>query len=203
MLIYALVALCISYVILMVAVRGGKTQAFDNHWMNKIHINTDGSVKPQKPKILRLMLDTTALGGDTFLVILTFIIIGISALIGNYTLLGSFAAVAASGRILGYILKKITNRTRPNLRPNAPQMFTTSFPSVHTMMATCLYLWLGFIMPQIIGLSLSVVLDFMCIALISMIAYSRLYLGVHWPTDILSGAIAGLVVIFSNILILG
>lgn len=200
MMLAALCLLIISYLAVMAMISAGKADALDMRIMRTLHFNGD-TVKPQRPKILRLMLDTTALGGDTFLVILTLIIIGISALTNNYMVLGSFAAVAASGRILGYILKKITNRARPNVRPNAPQMFTTSFPSVHTMMATCLYLWLGFIMPQIIGLSLSIVLDFMCIALISMIAFSRLYLGVHWPSDILGGAIAGMIVIFVNLLI--
>lgn len=200
MMLAALCLLIISYLAVMAMISAGKADALDIRIMRTLHFNGD-TVKPQRPKILRLMLDTTALGGDTFLVILTLIIIGISALTNNYMVLGSFAAVAASGRILGYILKKITNRARPNVRPNAPQMFTTSFPSVHTMMATCLYLWLGFIMPQIIGLSLSIVLDFMCIALISMIAFSRLYLGVHWPSDILGGAIAGMIVIFVNLLI--
>lgn len=200
MMIIILLVLIAAYALLMFMVRAGKADAFDLHVMQILHLNDD-SIKPQKPKILRLMHDTSALGGDTILVILTLLIIGISALTDNYMILLSFAATAISGRLLGYILKKITNRTRPNLRPDSPQMFTTSFPSVHTMMATCLYLWLGFIMPHIMGLSLSMILDFMCIALIGAIAFSRLYLAVHWPSDILGGAMAGLIIILANMLI--
>lgn len=200
MIIAILTALVLLYLIIMAIVTMGKADAFDLCFMRALHFNGD-TAKTQKPKILRLMIDSSALGGDTFLIILTLIIIGISASINNYMLIFSFATVAASGRILGYILKKITNRTRPNLRSNAPQMFTTSFPSVHTMMATCIYLWLGLIMPHMVGLPITIMLNFISIALISTIAFSRLYLGVHWPSDILAGAIAGLVVIFANLLI--
>lgn len=193
----ALGTLIISYIIMMAIIKSGKADAFDLKWMEALHFHSDKSSKTQKPKVRRLMLDTTALGGDTFLVILTLMVIAISAAIGNWLLLHTFLVVALPARALGYVLKKIVNRKRPALLADAPQMFTTSFPSVHTMMATSLYLWLGFIMPHSMGLSPHILLPIACAALIAVIGFSRLYLAVHWPSDVLAGFIAGLIVILS------
>ena len=193
----ALGALIVIYIIIMMIIKTGKADTFDLHWMHRLHFHADKSEKTQKPKIRRLMLDTTALGGDTFLVIFSFMIIGISATIENWYLLHSYLTVALHARVLGYILKKIVNRKRPALLANAPQMFTTSFPSVHTMMATALYLWLGFIMPQAMDLSPNIILQLFCVALIMTIGFSRLYLAVHWPSDVLAGLIAGLIIILT------
>lgn len=193
---YILAALVIIYSIIMTMVSRGKCDNFDMKFMQSMHI-ANGSMTPQKPKIRRLMLDTTALGGDTFLVIITLLVIGVSELIGNRLLLHSFLITALSARLLGYILKKIVNRVRPAVRSDAPQMFTTSFPSVHSMMAMAIFGWLGFLMPQFIGITPNIVLQILCAALIGTIAYSRLYLAVHWPSDVIAGLIGGAIILLS------
>lgn len=193
---YILAALVIIYITIMILVSRGKCDGFDMRFMQSLHI-VDRSSKPQKPKIRRLMVDTTALGGDTFLVIMTLLVIGVSELLGDRLFLHSFLITALSARLLGYILKKIVNRKRPALRDDAPQMFTTSFPSVHSMMAMAVFGWLGFLMPQFVGIAPNIVLQSLCIALIGTIALSRLYLAVHWPSDVIAGLIAGIIILLS------
>jgi len=194
---FALSVMIALYLIIMIIVLIGKADIFDNYWMQKLHLTHDQSPKSQKPKIRRLMLDTSALAGDTFLVILTLLVTGIAVAIDNSQLLHSYLIIALSARALGYVLKKIVNRQRPNFLKNAPQMFTTSFPSVHSMMATTLYLWLGFIMPQIMDIESSYLLLSLCIPLILTVGFSRLYLAVHWPSDVFAGWISGLIIILS------
>lgn len=193
---YPLAILVIIYIIIMLLVSRGKCDDFDLRFMQSMH-SIDGTTKPQKPKIRRLMLDTTALGGDTFLVIMTLLVIGISELIGDRLFLHSFLITALSARLLGYILKKIVNRKRPTVRSDAPRMFTTSFPSVHSMMAMATFGWLGFLMPQFMGITPNIILQILCTTLIGTIAYSRLYLAVHWLSDVIAGLIAGLIILLS------
>ncbi len=193
---YPLALLVIIYSIIMFLVSRGKCDDFDLRLMQSFH-QIDGVTKPQKPKIRRLMLDTTALGGDTFLVIMTLLVIGVSEQLGNRLFLHSFLITTLSARLLGYILKKVVNRKRPNVRSDAPLMFTTSFPSVHSMMAMATFGWLGFLMPQFMGLTPHILLQILCALLIGAIAFSRLYLAVHWPSDVIAGLIAGLILLLS------
>ncbi len=193
---YPLALLVIIYIAIMCLVLRHICDNFDLPFMRYMH-EVNGVTKPQKPKIRRLMLDTTALGGDTFLVIMTLLVIGVSELLDDRLFLHSFLITALSARLLGFILKKIVNRKRPALRNDTPQMFTTSFPSVHSMMAMAIFGWLGFLMPQFIGITPNILLQILCTTLIGTIAYSRLYLAVHWPSDVIAGLIAGLIIILS------
>lgn len=197
-----IVTFIIFYIIIMIAVLSGRGDAFDNVLMRKIHFESNGHYKAQTPKIRRLMMDASAMGGDTLLVIISLFMIGVSSLLGNWDLFLSFAIATCSARFLGLILKKLANRTRPDFIPDSPQMFTSSFPSVHSMMAIVLYGWFSFIMPTIIGVDTDIMLQIICISLILIIAYSRLYLGVHWPLDVIAGLISGLVILLATWLIM-
>lgn len=90
------------------------------------------------------------------------------------------------------ILKESYDRPRPQLVPHRMVVFTNSFPSGHAMMSTVTYLTAA---------SLVVKNDrrkrvrfwMMLVALwvVALIGLSRIYLGVHWPSDVLGGWIAG------------
>ncbi len=193
---FSLAILVILYIIIMQLVSRGKCDDYDLRILQFMH-DEDGSTKTQIPKMRRLMIDTTALGGDTFLVIMTLLMIGVSELIGDRLFLHSYLITALSARLLGHILKRTAKRKRPTVRSDAPQMFTSSFPSVHSMMAMTILGWLGFLMPQFMGMTPNIILQILCVTLIISIAYSRLYLAVHWPSDVAAGLIAGLIILLT------
>lgn len=91
------------------------------------------------------------------------------------------------------ILKQIINRARPEAE-HLVSVETLSYPSGHAMMAMAFYGTLLFLISQFpIGKVFKITFITMCAILILSIGISRIYLGVHYPSDIAGGYIAGFV----------
>ncbi|MCJ2069529.1 phosphatase PAP2 family protein [Methylobacterium sp. J-030] len=103
-------------------------------------------------------------------------------------------ASVGGGQVTVALLKMGFERPRPNLFPNAPQVFTASFPSAHATLSAVTYLTLGALLmrlqPQhrlkVFFLALSVFLTV-------LVGTSRIFLGVHCPTDVMAGWCLGVV----------
>ncbi len=97
-----------------------------------------------------------------------------------------FAIDCLGGVILSYGLKSVFGKVRPALWQSAIEETSFSYPSGHALGSTVLYGFLAYLLatryPQFTLLIYTV-----AIFLIGMIGLSRLYLGVHWPTDIIGG----------------
>jgi membrane-associated phospholipid phosphatase len=102
--------------------------------------------------------------------------------------------VVPGGAVLGEALRQAFHRARPHWEHPLVQLATASFPSGHAMNATTLY---GFLAVCLIvtleswGHRLAVALS--ASALVLLIGVSRVYLGAHYPSDVLGGISAGLV----------
>ncbi|MDP3141775.1 MAG: phosphatase PAP2 family protein [Methylotenera sp.] len=99
------------------------------------------------------------------------------------------AASSISGAIVIYFMKMLVSRSRPALWDTA-WYWGSSFPSGHTLavaaFATSLVLCIRRIRPAFQNLALSIAVVWICV-----VAMSRLVLGVHWPTDVLTAACIG------------
>ena len=97
-----------------------------------------------------------------------------------------FIVNCAGGVILSYGLKSVFGKTRPDLWDAAITEVSFSYPSGHALGSTVLYGFLAYLFatrfPQFAWLIYP-----MAVSLIGAIGMSRLYLGVHWPTDIIGG----------------
>lgn len=97
-----------------------------------------------------------------------------------------FVINCTGGVVLSYGLKSVFGKTRPDLWESAIEEVSFSYPSGHALGSTVLYGFLAYILatryPQF---SWSIYIA--AVALIVAIGSSRLYLGVHWPTDIIGG----------------
>lgn len=103
-----------------------------------------------------------------------------------------FAIMLIFGSILNTTLKQIFQRPRPDIDP----LFTLtsySFPSGHAMNGFVFYATLAYFTYHFSGnIKRTVLFSFIAGILILLIGISRVYLGVHYPTDVVAGYLAGL-----------
>lgn len=136
--------------------------------------------------------DFTALGGMGVLVLLTAATIGGYLLRGHKRMALLITAAVFGGFLVVYILKLGFSRPRPELVPHGSYVYTASFPSGHSMLAAVTYLTLGFLLARTHkDRSTKIYIMAVTLLITGLVGLSRVYLGVHWPTDVLAGWAAG------------
>ena len=138
--------------------------------------------------------DITALGGRTILIAVTLFAIGYLVLERKYGAMWLVGVATAGGGLLSAGMKQLFGRERPDLVPHLVAVTSPSFPSGHSLLAAILYLTLGALLARFAARRRTKVY-LLTVALFAtfMIGSSRVYLGVHYPTDVLAGWCAGLV----------
>ncbi|OUL33203.1 phosphatase PAP2 family protein [Nostoc sp. 106C] len=152
------------------------------------------------PFLDRIMLGITSLGNPLALVL---ICLGVEFYLLYYrrpqaTRLG-LATASAIG--LNYALKVLFGRARPALWDYIIHVGHHSFPSGHAMVSMVIYGFISYILAEQFPRSRKQILA-LSVVLILAIGFSRLYLGVHWPTDVLAGYAIGLAWLIACILTL-
>lgn len=136
--------------------------------------------------------DITGLGGVAVLSLLTFAVSGNMLLNGRRRMAVFVVGCIASGLLLSTTLKLAFNRPRPDLVPHEVSVATPSFPSGHSMMTALTYLTLGALLARSQERKrLKAFSMLLAAALTFLVGISRVYLGVHWPTDVFAGWAAG------------
>lgn len=102
-------------------------------------------------------------------------------------------AIAAVGAIaLNVWLKQLFSRPRPMLWERLVDVGQYSFPSGHAMVSMVIYGFIGYLLATRFARHRVWIVS-LTVLLILAIGFSRMYLGVHWPTDVAAGYAAGLV----------
>ncbi len=138
-------------------------------------------------------LDVTALGGTTVLIFVVLVTLGFLWIAKKRKALLLVGAAAIGGQIFSSILKMSFSRPRPDVVPHLADVHTASFPSGHSMMSAVIYLTLGALISRlVVGKFLRAYI--LCVSMILTLAvgFTRVFLGVHFPTDVLAGWAAGL-----------
>jgi undecaprenyl-diphosphatase len=138
--------------------------------------------------------DITALGGVTILSLIT-LSAGLFLVLDGKKYMALFVwGAVVSGLIASTLLKDLFGRPRPDLVPYAAYASNSSFPSGHSMMSAITYLVLGALLARSQERKLLKAYFLVTAAFITvLVGISRVYLGVHWPTDVLAGWTAGAV----------
>jgi undecaprenyl-diphosphatase len=136
--------------------------------------------------------DITALGSTTVLSLLVCVVTAFLLLSGRRRTALFVLVSTASGALATLLLKGFFARPRPDLLPHGDFVTTASFPSGHAMLSAIVYLTLGTLLARLVGAQRQK-LYIMAVAVLlsALVGLSRVYLGVHWPTDVLAGWAAG------------
>ena len=144
------------------------------------------------PWLEEAVRDITGLGSMIVLVLVTAAAIFYLLLIGTGREALLVLIAVGGGQILSSLLKLGIDRPRPDLVPHLVEVQTLSFPSGHAMMAAVTYLTLGSILAEIApGRATKIYVLGVAVLITLMVGVSRIYLGVHWPSDVLAGWCAG------------
>ena len=144
----------------------------------------------ESPIMDRLMLGITRFGDPLFTVPLFFVLLALLWLKKHRLAAYVFALNCAGGAVFSTGLKLFFGKERPTLWTSAITEVSYSYPSGHALGSVVLYGFLAFLLGQRLP-EYKGVIYFGAIALSLAIGFSRLYLGVHWPTDLVGGYIIG------------
>jgi undecaprenyl-diphosphatase len=177
-----------AFVQLADEVREGETRHFDTRVMSFV-------AEHRGPRWLQESgRDITAMGSITVLSLVTLAVAGYFLLAGKRGSMLLILGATIGGLLIGSAIKALVDRARPDLFAHGDQVYTSSFPSGHSMMSAVVYLTLGALLTRLVQ-SRILKLYFLLLALAGtvFVGISRIYMGVHWPTDVLAGWTAGLV----------
>lgn len=192
LLVLAVAAATWGFVELADEVAEGETATLDQTLLLALRNAADPS-DPLGPAWLEeLARDMTALGGTGVLALITLAVVGFLLLQRKTHAAVLLAAAVGGGMILSTLLKLGFERPRPDLVPHAVHVYTYSFPSGHAMLAAVTYLTLGALLARVQPqLRIKAYLLVLAVLLTVLVGTSRVYLGVHWPTDVLAGWTVG------------
>ena len=169
-------------------VREGNTASIDEAILLAFRSAADPA-NPIGPHWLQeMMRDFTALGGVGVLTLITLAAAGYLVTVGKRHAAFAVLVAVGGGILISTLAKDFIDRPRPNLVPHGSYVATSSFPSGHSMMAATVYLTLAAMVARVgERWRTRFFILFAAIFVVLLVGVSRVYLGVHWPTDVLAG----------------
>jgi undecaprenyl-diphosphatase len=178
----------LGFLALADAVADGGARRFDE-WL-LVALRSPGDLSdPIGPRWFEeMMRDITALGGTAVLTLGVLAVTGFLALMRKTHAAVTVLVSVVSGMVLSQAIKWAYARPRPELVPHGMETYSASFPSGHSMMAAVVYLTLGALLARHqVKPRMKVYVLAVAGLLTVLVRISRVYLGVHWPTDVLAG----------------
>lgn len=178
------------WLFLMVAgeVSEGETAAIDRTLL--LALRTPG--RPSDPLgplwLEEAVRDVTALGGFTVLTLVTIVATLLLVFHQRRREALIFAATVVAAQASSQLLKDFYERDRPALVAHGSYVYSHSFPSGHSAMAAAVFLILATVVASVEPRRRTKALIYgLAVAVVFAVGISRVYLGVHWPTDVLGG----------------
>lgn len=195
LLVAAIFVACCGYCFIQLAdeVNEGDTQTIDEWILQSLRRADDPSVPIGPAWIREASLDVTALGSPIILVLVLFGVTGYMWLHRQFEMILLTVLVTSTGSLATLVLKHFIGRDRPTVIPHLREVITPSFPSGHSMLSAVVYLTLGILLMQILhGRATKLYCLAWAMLITFLVGVSRIYLGVHYPTDVLAGWMAGM-----------
>jgi undecaprenyl-diphosphatase len=173
-------------------IHDGELERFDRTVLTAMR-DPDDPGDPVGPEWFEEMVrDVTALGGTAILAGLSLAVVGYLAIDRKRHAAVLVAVAVTGGWALSSALKLGFGRARPDLVPHRVVVYSASFPSGHSMLSAVVFLTLGALLARLHG-SRAIKAYVLTLAVVTtlVVGLSRIYLGVHWPSDVLAGWAAG------------
>jgi undecaprenyl-diphosphatase len=188
-----LVGITLGLLALVGNVLEGDTQHFDERLLRALR-KADAPAEPVGPRWLKLAaFDITALGGPTVLGLTVVAVTGYLMLHGFFRNALFVLVASAGGWIINDVLKLLFARPRPSVVPHLREVSSLSFPSGHALTSAVVFLTLGTLLMRVAKKPLA---KWYCFATAmgatALVGASRVYLGVHYPSDVVAGWLIGL-----------
>jgi undecaprenyl-diphosphatase len=176
------------------AMTAGRTQALDERVLLALRRGDDRTLPIGPPWLQTMALEITALGSPVVLITIILLVAGHLAIERRFAMMSFMLLSSFGGMLMNSVLKSAFGRPRPTVVLHLAIVGSTSFPSGHSMIAAVVYLTLGALLARTttrwrlrlyyLGAALFLTL---------VVGLSRMYLGVHYPSDVLAGWCAGVV----------
>jgi undecaprenyl-diphosphatase len=170
-----------------------RIQRFDERVLLLLRRPGDLAVPVGPTWLLNAARDLSALGSTTVLTFMVVSVAGYLLLERRMGMLGFVLAATCGGGLIVNVLKPLIARPRPHVVPHLVAVHSESFPSGHSLLSAAVYLTLGALLARVTDDRITRIYLILLAALLTIfIGLSRVYLGVHYPTDVLGGWVGGL-----------
>jgi undecaprenyl-diphosphatase len=170
----------------------GDTHRFDSTIMYALRVPGHPGTPLGPAWLTTALTDVTSLGSITVLSILVLLVFGLDLSLRQVRAAVVLLAASAGGMLLTGLLKDVFQRDRPPLELHLVPAINASFPSGHATLSATIYLTLGALIAHFAQRRWVRVYALTAAVLLAVtVGCSRVYLGVHWPTDVLAGWCVG------------
>lgn len=171
----------------------GESLAFDETILRALRQPGDPSRSIGPAWLLAVARDLTALGGVAVITLVTSASVGYLAFRRKFGAMLLVLASIGGGALVSTLLKQWFERPRPTAVTHLIEVHSLSFPSGHSMLSAVTYLTLGSLLARTTAdWRIKAYLLTLAVFLTMTIGATRIFLGVHYPTDVLGGWCAGL-----------
>jgi undecaprenyl-diphosphatase len=179
--------------LVLLGVVTGATDAIDLKIFAGVHRLNAGSEVVSPGWATEAVRDISALGSFAVLTCAVVLVAACLLALRRYHLATVLIASAILATVISTLLKLVMDRKRPSLVEHAVITYTQSFPSGHALLTAAIILPMAVLLSRTVAVPaarLTMIISGLIITF--MVGLSRIYLGVHWPTDVLAGWCIGI-----------